>query len=476
MFENRLFRRHPLVQLLLDNWFYLLLLLLIWRLPHLLGDYFDQDIRPRRPQGNQPVYWMGIFIQLYILAILAMSYNLIFGFAGILSFGHALFFGTGVYVLVILMESFGYPFLNTWLVALLIGVIFGLLTALAAFRIKRVYFAMFTLALAQIFHDLARVNLFKFLTEGDDGRTLSQLPPWINPVSNRLTFYYTCAGLMVFTFFFIRRLMNSPTGRVLLAIRDNEERAQTMGYNVALYKTLVIVLAGVFGTLAGVLHAIFTRQAEPTTLSIGRTIDPLFMTIIGGAATHPGPALGAVILHLGETFFRKPDLQLDLNFLLFHVRGEVNTTEIWRVVLGVVFILIVLFIPYGVVGQLNRIWLKTRRWGRILLYDPLIRARPALASRFEPFTGETPALAQALAQSSKGQSLPKVVAQDPLLALFLAALGASLMTTLATWDLDAGASVLLFASLITVPTALILWLRAHSQALRERLQNLFQRG
>ncbi len=456
--DNRLHRRHPLVQFVFDNWFYIVVAILIWQLPHLLGDYFDQDIRPRRPQGNQPVFWMGVFIQLYIFVILAMSYNLIFGFAGILSFGHALFFGIGVYSIIIFMNDYLKSVEMSALIALAIAALFGLITSLAVFRIKGVYFAMFTLALAQMVHDLARVNLFKFLTEGDDGRTLDGLPDWINPVSNRLTFYYITALITVLVFLFIRRLMNSPTGKVILAVRDNEPRAQTMGYNTALYKALVIVLASMLGTLAGVLQAIFTRQAEPSSLALIRTTDPLFMTIIGGVGTNPGPVVGAVILQLGESFFRKPDLQVDFNFILFHIRGTVNTTEIWRQILGVIFILIVLFVPHGVVGQLNLLWLQIRRWQRKFIYDPILRARPAWAARMQPLTGEPPEYALALAHTTQAASLVEWVKQYPWAAAYSVSFVVALLGGLLTWDEQIFFALMLFLGLLVTPVVSGIWL------------------
>ena len=458
MLENRLQRRHPLIQIILDNWIYVLVAILMWRLPNILGDYFDQDIRPRRPQGNQPIFWMGVAIQLYILVILAMGYNLIFGFGGILSFGHALFFGIGVYVVVILVSDYGYSVENSAAVALMVSVLFGLFTALAVFRIRGIYFAMFTLALAQGFHDLVRVNLFKFLTQGDDGRTLSAVPDWINPIQNRLSFYYLCAFLAGLTFVLIRRLLNSPTGKVILAIRENEERVQTMGYNVALYKALVIVMGSLFGSLAGVLQAIFTRQAEPTSLSLTRTIDPLFMMIIGGTGTHPGPVVGGIIMHLGETFFRKPELRFDLDFILFEVSGTLDTVEVWRLILGAMFVLIVLFIPNGVVGQFNLLYLQARRWFRKFIYDRIIRANPGLARYGEPFTGEPPQVAVALAESTRDASLMQWVREYPAAAVYSACFVIALLGGIITWDQHTFFSLILFFLLITVPVFLPLWI------------------
>lgn len=474
MQEDRLQRRHPLIQFIFDNWFYIALFILMWQLPHLLGDYFDQDIRPRRPQGNQPVFWMGVVSQLYIFIILAMSYNLIFGFGGIISLGHALFFGVGTYVLVILVVDYSVSLERTLITALGVSAILGLLASVAVFRIKGVYFAMFSLALAQIFYELSRVNLFKFLTEGDDGRTISGslIPEWINPISERLTFYYVSAFAAALVFLLIRRLMNSPTGKVILAIRDNEERAQTMGYNITRYKTLVLVFSSMLATLAGFMHALFNRGTDPTNLGLTRTVDPLLMTIIGGVGTNPGPVIGAIIIQLGETFFRKPALQVDLNFILFHLRGEVNTVEIWRMILGLVFIFIVLFVPVGVVGQANQLWIQLRHWFRQFIYDPLLRRYDKLAVWMQPFTGEPPAVARALAQASQNKRLTDWVITYPASAFYSLAVILAFGAGLLSWDIQRGISVFLFLWLISAPFLFGIWLYRNYEKLIQSAQDL----
>lgn len=447
--------------MILDNWFYFAIALLMWRLPHFLGDYFNQEIQPSRPQGNQPVFWMGIFIQLYIFAILAMSYNLIFGFAGILSFGHALYFGIGTYIVLILLVDYGRSLEASLIVALAISALFGLLTALAIFRIKGVYFAMFTLALAQVFFELSRVNLFKAFTNGEDGRTLSTqfIPPWLDPIRNRLTFYYLAAFMVVLTFLFIRRLMNSPTGKAILAIRDNEERAKTMGYNTALYKMAIISFASLIATLSGALHVLFNRGTDPTNLGLVRTVDPLFMTIIGGVGTNPGPVIGAVFLKLGEHFFRKPDLKIHLDFILFEIETSANTVSIWRLILGVVFVMIVLVAPLGVVGQLNKIWLQIRRWIRQYLYDPQLRANPNLAERMQPLTGEPPIVALALAEQSRDLTISAWARAYPWVATYTIGFALASLLGLLTWSLTVWFSFVLLLLLLTLPPQLILALR-----------------
>ena len=461
MRENRLHRRHPLVQFLLDNGIYIIIAIVMWRLPFWLADYYDKPITelgPRDVRGNVALSWMAVAIELYILAILAMSYNLILGFGGLLSFGHALFFGTGVYAILILMTQYSHSLILSTGMALGLSIVLGLLVVLAAYRIKGVYFAMFTLALAQVFYELSRVNLTRDITNGDDGiRFIGDNTPEIGLTVNRLDLYYLCAITMALTFVFIRRLTNSPAGKVIVAIRDNEERTQTMGYNVVRYKALVILLGSLLGTLSGILHALSAKGAEPGSLSVARTVDPLIMTIIGGLGTNPGPVIGAALLHLGEVFLSKPDLHVDLNFLVYRYTNVVNTRSEWALALGIVFVAIVMLIPYGVVGQLNTVWIQVRRWLRKFFYDPLVRRNEELAMWMEPFTGEPPQVAIALAQLSKIDSLPQWALKYPHAVLTSILIIVPVIVGLVRLDWRPAASTFLFLLIIIVPLRLLVW-------------------
>ena len=476
MLENRLHRRHPLIQFVMDNWIYIVIVLVMWQLPHWLSEHFDTpitDLSPRDVRGNKALSWMAVAIELYILAILAMSYNLAFGFAGILSFGHALFWGIGVYIVVIFIINFSQSLATSIGMAIAIAVLFGLFTAMAAFRIRGVYFAMFTLALAQIFFEMSRVNMFRYLTNGDDGLRFSgDLTPDISLSVNRLQLYHLAALAMAFTFLFIRRLMNSPTGRVIIALRDNEQRTETMGYNIYRYKTLVIVLASLFGTLAGILHALSSKGAEPSALGVSRTVDPLLMTIIGGTGTNPGPVIGAAALHLGETFLSKPDLHVNLNFILFDFSTVVDTKADWALALGIVFVVIVMVVPYGIVGQVNRLWIQIRRWMRRFGYDPLVRRKPGLARVMAPLTGEPISVALMLAQQSTDESILQWGLAYPVAAIYSVIIGIAGLGAIVTQDIHRGFDLFLFLWLITLPFVIGSWLYKSREKLGEPLRNL----
>jgi branched-chain amino acid transport system permease protein len=330
------------------NWLPLLVFVGLLIFPHVVGLLTDSNpfgvLRgDRMVMRGESVRWQAVLIELFILAILAMSYNLMFGFTGVVSFGHALFFGLGGYILGLTLE---YTEIETG-VALLVGAltgivicgIVGLLIGLVSLRLKGVYFAIFTLAIAEMFFIyFGRLGL----TRAEDGFSISDLPAWIDPSQNRLNYYYLSLVMFVFTFLFIRRLMNSPTGAVLKAVRENEDRAQAIGYNTLNYKLLSITIAGMMAAGAGMLHILLNKKVGPEILGVTYTVDPLLMTIIGGIGTFTGPVIGATGLHLLDTVLREATITLGIL--------KIEIADIWGLLLGSIFIVVVLISPQGIVG------------------------------------------------------------------------------------------------------------------------------
>jgi branched-chain amino acid transport system permease protein len=311
-----------------------------------------------KAESGYAKFWQGMLIQMFILAIFAMSYDLLLGYAGILSFGHAMFFGTGGYVIAILIgKNFNWPFgwamVAVVVIALLQGIIFGLLSL----RVKGVYLAMVTLAFAEMFFILAEAGDFRAYTGADDGLHGFPVPAYLSATDYRTRFYFLALIFLAVVFLVARRLVNSPTGRVMIATRDNENRATMIGYNTIWFKLSAFIAAGIFAALAGALSALYNGSVTPAILSVSKTIDALAMTIIGGVGTLVGPAIGAAIVQL-------------LGYWLERWFGPT-----WTLIYGIIFMLIVIFLPYGIVGTIRARAFKWKEgWKR---WIDLLRMKPS---------------------------------------------------------------------------------------------------
>jgi branched-chain amino acid transport system permease protein len=188
-------------------------------------------------------------------------------------------------------------------------------------------------------------------TGSEDGFSVNTIPDFLNPSQHRLSYYYLALVITVLVFLIIRRIMNSPTGRVLLAIRENEDRAQSIGYNTLRYKLMAIVVASVMAALAGVILFGLNKKVGPEMFGVRFTIQPLLMTIIGGIGTFSGPVLGATLLDLSEVIFNRE----------YVIGGmTINIGQYWSLILGIAFIVAVLIFPQGIVGTLQKWWFKSR--------------------------------------------------------------------------------------------------------------------
>lgn len=290
----------------------------------------------QRAGSGAAKFWQGMIIQMLILSIFAMSYDILLGYTGLLSFGHAMFFGTGGYTIAILIgKNFNWPFgwalLAVVIIALLQSIIFGVLSL----RVKGVYLAMVTLAFAEMFFILSEAGDFRQYTGADDGLHGFPIPAYLSPTDYRTRFYFLALIFFVIVFLAARRLVNSPTGRVMIAVRDNENRATMIGYNTMWFKLIAFVASGTFAALAGGLTAIYNVSVTPSILSAFKTIDVLAMTIIGGVGTLIGPIIGAGIIQL-------------LGYWLERWFGPS-----WTLIYGTIFMLIVIFLPFGIVGTIR---------------------------------------------------------------------------------------------------------------------------
>jgi len=290
----------------------------------------------QRAESGYAKFWQGMVIQMLILGIFAMSYDLLLGYTGILSFGHAMFFGTGGYAIAILIgRNFNWPFGLALIAVVVIALVQSLVFGVLALRVKGVYLAMVTLAFAEMFFILAEAGDFRAYTGADDGLHGFPVPAALSATDHRTRFYYLTLVFFVAVFLIVKRLVESPSGKVMIASRENENRATMIGFNTFWYKLMAFVAAGVFAALAGALSALYKVSVTPSMLSLGRTIDALAMTIIGGVGTLIGPILGASIIQL-------------LGYWLERWFGAS-----WTLIYGIIFMLIVIFLPYGVVGTIR---------------------------------------------------------------------------------------------------------------------------
>ena len=270
-------------------------------------------------------------------ALFACAFNLLLGYTGLLSFGHAAFFGTAGYVtgyaVKVMGLSPGLGILAGTLAAVLLGFIFGNLVI----RRQGIYFAMITLALAQLMYFVFLESSF---TGGEDG--IQGIPRgrllWVINLENDLKLYYVVFAIFIFGFLLIRRTIHSPFGQVLKAIRENESRALSLGYDVNKYKTLAFILSAGLAGLAGSTKAIVFTFVTLTDADWHTSGDVVLMTLLGGMGTVFGPIVGA---------FSIVTLQ---NRLADKVGSFVT------VIMGAMFILCVLLFRRGVVGELGALY------------------------------------------------------------------------------------------------------------------------
>jgi branched-chain amino acid transport system permease protein len=247
--------------------------------------------------GN--TFLMSLFTRIVILAMAAVSLNLIMGFGGMVSFGHAAYLGIGGYAVGILAkEGINSGFIQ-WPVALVASGLFALGVGALCLRTRGVYFIMITLAFAQMVYYVA-VGLDRY--GGDDGMTIYRRSQFVDPInlSNKTLFYYLCLALLLAVIYLVWRLVHSRFGMVIQGTRSNERRMRTIGFPTFRYKLTCFVIAGVLCGLAGVLLANHTDFINPSVMNWARSGDLMVMAVLGGMGSVFGPVIGAVALLLLE--------------------------------------------------------------------------------------------------------------------------------------------------------------------------------
>jgi branched-chain amino acid transport system permease protein len=310
---------------------------------------------------------LGVAEKIAVMALLAASYDLLLGYAGIVSFAHVMFFGIGSYGVALALYGIG-PSWGALALgvsgALVFAVVLALAIGLFSLRVQSIFFAMVTLAVAYAFNVLA--SQLSDVTGGEDGRSF-KIPPELLPgfrlgelagvaINGRTLCYYLVFAVCALLFLALLRVVNSPFGRVLQAIRENPFRAEALGYRIVFHRTLATCLSAAGAAAAGALNALWLRYVGPdTALSFSIQIDVLVIVVIGGMGSLYGSILGAALFVIAENYLQAligrlsagaADLGLPLLPSLFH-------PDRWLLWLGVMFILAVYFAPTGIVGKLR---------------------------------------------------------------------------------------------------------------------------
>jgi len=297
-------------------------------------------------------FLMSLFTRIVILAMAAVSLNLIMGFGGMVSFGHAAYLGIGGYVVGILAkEGVNSGFLQ-WPMALAVSALFALAVGALSLRTRGVYFIMITLAFAQMVYYVA-IGLDRY--GGDDGMTIykrSQFGELVN-LSNKTAFYYLCFMLLLATAYLVWRIVNSRFGMVIQGARSNDRRMCAIGFPTYRYKLVCFVIAGTLCGLAGALLANHTDFISPAMMHWTRSGDLIVMVVLGGMGSLFGPTIGAVAFLALEEFL--PPLIKPFGYVITSLTGidASHAGEYWQLVFGPMLLLVVLFARGGIDGFLK---------------------------------------------------------------------------------------------------------------------------
>ncbi len=286
-----------------------------------------------------PEFWRRFVTEILIWGLLAMSLDLLVGYTGMVSFGHSAFFGLGMYGAAAALLSVRPP--NLWL-AILYGLVAAAMVAMfvAYFstRLRDIYFSITTLVFSQIFY----VVIFTWteLTGGENGLSFRapplSIPGVVSMPFTPITLHWFVLTVVTLSYLLLRRITQSPFGMVLQSVRENEPRTRAIGYPVERYKILAVMLSGLFAGLAGVLYAVQNRFAAPDFVFFVVSGEVVIFNVMGGMGTLVGPVVGAAFFFLLRELFSR------------------YFTQYYLIPVGIIFTLMVIFVPQGMLGFLRR--------------------------------------------------------------------------------------------------------------------------
>ena len=310
---------------------------------------------------------LSVAAKVLVFIVLVASYDLLLGYTGIVSFAHTMFFGIGAYGVAIACSRFGANWSAIAIgiaASLALSLVLSLVVGLFSLRVRAIFFAMITLAVASAFQTLA--SQLSDFTGGDDGLNfklpeiltggykLLEEPFFGATVDGRMICYYLLFFTALLLLLAMLRIVNSPFGRALQAIRENPFRAEAIGYRVVIFRTISSVLSALFATLAGVMLALWLRYNGPdASLSFEIMIDILLIVVIGGMGTIYGAAIGAALFIVAQNYLQDllrlgSEAASGLPWL-----SALLSPDRWLLWLGVLFVLSVYYFPTGIVGRLR---------------------------------------------------------------------------------------------------------------------------
>jgi branched-chain amino acid transport system permease protein len=310
---------------------------------------------------------LNVAAKVLVFIVLVASFDLLLGYTGIVSFAHTMFFGIGAYGIAVATTRMGpgWDAMALGLVtSLLLSFVLALLVGLFSLRVRAIFFAMITLAVASAFLTLA--SQLHEITGGEDGLSF-KVPEILSPsyafsdtpflgvsLDGRLLCYYLLFALACALFLALLRIVNSPFGRVLQAIRENEFRAEAIGYRVVVYRTTSAILSALFACMAGAMLALWLRYNGPdTSLSFEIMMDVLLIVVIGGMGTMYGAIIGAALFLVAQSYLQDLLRLASEAAAAWPWLSALLSPDRWLLWLGVLFVLSVYYFPSGVVGRLR---------------------------------------------------------------------------------------------------------------------------
>lgn len=298
----------------------------------------------------------------FVFASVALGYDVLFGFTGLLSFGQVLYFAAGAYVLDIALSVGNWPLLPAIAATLAAGLVLALLLGAISLRGNGIAFAMVTLAFAQAGYYLIEDNPHG-LTGGDTGLVMSttRLPGLLVGVANSRNLYWLALAFLVVTYAVVWQATGSRTGRVWLAIRENERRAEVLGYRPFRFKLGSFVLSSLIATAGGIVYLLLVGTASPDSVaSTTVTVSILVMVVLGGAGTRWGAVVGAMVYVYLQQYLLKVAAEPSFATLPAVLRVPLSQPDF---LLGVIFVLFILFAPGGIAGLAHRVAARVRKVG-----------------------------------------------------------------------------------------------------------------